>query len=162
MQRIARFPILMSTLLLNIVLVSAVPGLAANREADRVKESGTVLKEILGMPDNIPTDLLKKSAVRAGAAIGEEIGDWGGRELWPRRDDVPRRREVFREGGRSSDVCARRREYWISVGRAGYGFSNSRDHDRGVDSLLSSKVKLGADVAAAAVRWDGTRQRRPT
>jgi len=31
MQRIARFPILMSTLLLNMVLVSAVPGLAAVR-----------------------------------------------------------------------------------------------------------------------------------
>jgi len=101
-------------------------GLAANREADRVKESGTVLKEILGMPDNIPTDAAEESAVRAGAAIGEEIGDWGGRELWPRRDDVPRRREVFREGGRLQRCMRSKARIWIQLGGR-LRISNSRD-----------------------------------
>jgi len=99
MQRIARFPILMSTLLLNIVLVSAVPGLAANREADRVKESGTVLKEILGMPDNIPTDLLKKArcvlVLPSVKKLAIGVGGSYGRGVMTCRGG-----ESFREGGR--------------------------------------------------------------
>src|SRR5258708_20106870 len=39
------------------------PALAANdeKEEDRVKESGVVLKEILNIPDDIPQDLLDKA-----------------------------------------------------------------------------------------------------
>ena len=51
-------------LVLMVSLALAVPMLAADkRETDRVKESGVVLQEILGIPDNIPTDLLKKACL---------------------------------------------------------------------------------------------------
>ena len=39
----------------------AVPLLAQKKEEERLKDSGTVLKEILGMPESIPKDLLSKS-----------------------------------------------------------------------------------------------------
>lgn len=43
-------------------LLLVVPMYAAEkRETERVQESGVVLKEILGIPDNIPTDLIKKA-----------------------------------------------------------------------------------------------------
>ena len=43
--------------------LSASPSFASNdvREADRVKESGEVMKEILNIPDDIPQDLLDKA-----------------------------------------------------------------------------------------------------
>jgi SH3 domain-containing YSC84-like protein 1 len=59
------------------------PALAANdeREEDRVKESGVVLKEILNIPDDIPQDLLDKaecvvilpSVKKAAFGIGEAM-----------------------------------------------------------------------------------------
>ena len=46
-----------------IVLMSSLTALAANdeREDDRVKDAGVVLKEILNIPDDIPQDLLDKA-----------------------------------------------------------------------------------------------------
>ena len=46
-----------------ILLMSATAAFAATdeREEDRVKEAGTVLKEILNIPDDIPKDLLDKA-----------------------------------------------------------------------------------------------------
>ena len=54
----------MKTLLTILLLCSLMlPAFAADdeKEADRVKESGVVLKEILNIPDNIPPDLLDKA-----------------------------------------------------------------------------------------------------
>src|SRR6201982_2599485 len=47
-----------------LALLLAVPMLAeekVKKEDDRLRESAVVLKEILGMPEGIPTDLLDKS-----------------------------------------------------------------------------------------------------
>ena len=46
-----------------LVLISSVAAFAANdeREEDRVKDAGEVLKEILNIPDDIPQDLLDKA-----------------------------------------------------------------------------------------------------
>ena len=54
----------MKTLLLMLLACTlSLPALAANdeKEEDRVKESGVVLKEILSIPDDIPQDLLDKA-----------------------------------------------------------------------------------------------------
>ena len=50
-------------LVCTVVLLMAAPVFAAKdeREEDRVKEAGTVLKEILNVPDDIPQDLLNKA-----------------------------------------------------------------------------------------------------
>jgi SH3 domain-containing YSC84-like protein 1 len=140
MQRIALF----------LVLLSTVSGLAANREADRVQESGTVLKEILGMPDNIPAELLKKArcllvlpsvkklAIGVGGSYGRGVmtcrsgmkftGGWSAPAMYA----LEGANIGFQLGGEATD-------FLILV-----------INDRGVDSLLGSKVKLGADAAAAA------------
>jgi hypothetical protein len=66
-----------------ILFMSATAAFAATdeREEDRVKEAGTVLKEILNIPDDIPKDL-----------------------LWPWRDGVPGRRALPGQMGRPCDV----------------------------------------------------------
>ena len=45
-----------------VVLVSSAAVLADDeREADRVKDAGIVMKEILNIPDDVPQDLLDKA-----------------------------------------------------------------------------------------------------
>jgi SH3 domain-containing YSC84-like protein 1 len=140
MQRIALF----------IVLLTTVSGLAANREADRVKESGTVLKEVLGMPDNIPAELLKKarcvlvlpSVKKLAIGVGGSYG----------RGVMTCRSGVRFTGGWSAPAM-----YALEGANIGFQLGGQATdflilviNDRGVDSLLGSKVKLGADAAAAA------------
>src|SRR5579859_5701106 len=67
-----------------LVLVSALTTFAADdeREEDRVKDAGVVLKEILNIPDDIPQDLIDKAecliilpSVKKGAfGIGGSYG----------------------------------------------------------------------------------------
>src|SRR6266853_139440 len=67
-----------------LVCVSLTPVLAANneKEQERVKDSGEVLKEILNIPDDIPQDLLDKaecliilpSVKKAAFGIGGSYG----------------------------------------------------------------------------------------
>jgi len=137
-------------LLASACLSVSVPAFAANREADRVKESGVVLKEILGMPDNIPTELLKKArcvlvlpsvkklAIGVGGSYGRGVMTCRGGEKFTGGWSAPAMYALeganigFQLGGQATD-------FLILV-----------INDRGVDSLLGSKVKLGADAAAAA------------
>ena len=44
-----------------LMLVCALPVVAQKKEDDRINESAVVIKEILGMPDGIPKDLLNKA-----------------------------------------------------------------------------------------------------
>ncbi len=133
-----------------LVLTLSVPGWAANREVDRVKESGVVLKEILGMPDNIPAELLKKArcvlvlpsvkklAIGIGGSYGRGVMTCRGGEKFTGGWSAPAMYALeganigFQLGGQATD-------FLILV-----------MNDRGVNSLLGSKVKLGADAAAAA------------
>src|SRR4026209_1845684 len=85
--------------LLVLALVPPLEAQVAEREMDRLQESAIVLKEILGMPDSIPKDLLdraecvivfpsvKKFAVGVGGSYGRGVmtcrsgqsfdGHWG-------------------------------------------------------------------------------------
>ncbi len=141
-----------SMLGLSLVIASlALPVLAADkREVNRVKESGVVLQEILGIPDNIPADLLKKAtcvvvlpsvkklAIGIGGSYGRGVmtcrggSDFKGRWSSPSMVALEGGNIGFQLGGQATDFV-------ILV-----------MNDRGVDSLLSSKVKLGADASAAA------------
>jgi hypothetical protein len=48
-------------IVLGLVLSVVVPVQAQEREQERLQECGTVLQEILGIPDNIPQDLLDRA-----------------------------------------------------------------------------------------------------
>src|SRR3989454_6646580 len=128
------------------------PAFAANdvKEEKRVKESGQVLKEIVAIPDNIPQDLLdkaeclvvlpsvKKGAFGIGGSYGRGVmicrsgehytGPWGAPALYA----LEGLSVGFQLGGQATD------------------FVLLVMNPSGAKSLLSSKVKLGADASAAA------------
>ncbi|SPF47297.1 conserved exported hypothetical protein [Candidatus Sulfotelmatobacter kueseliae] len=135
-----------------VVLMSAVATFAANdeHEQDRVKDAGAVMKEILNIPDDIPQDLLdkaecvivlpsvKKGAFGVGASYGRGVmvcrsgehytGKWGAPALYALEGVSI----GFQLGGQATD------------------FVLLVMNPKGARSLLSSKVKLGADASAAA------------
>lgn len=135
-----------------MVCVLASLALAADdeREAERVKDAGEVMKEILNIPDDIPQDLLdkaecvvvlpsvKKGAFGVGASYGRGVmvcrsgqhytGPWGPPALYALEGVSI----GFQLGGQATD------------------FVLLVMNPKGARSLLSSKVKLGADASAAA------------
>lgn len=134
-----------------LVLGLLVPAFAdSEKEQERVKDSGQVLKEILDIPDNIPQDLLdkaecvvvlpsvKKGAFGIGGSYGRGVmicrsgphftGPWGAPALYALEGVSI----GFQLGGQATDFV-------LLVMNPG-----------GAKSLLSSKVKLGADASAAA------------
>src|SRR5438445_7214701 len=128
------------------------PAFAAEnqKEEDRVKEAGQVLKEILNIPDNIPQDLLDKAecliilpSVKKGA-IG--IGGSYGRGVM-----VCRSGEHFTgRWGAPAMYALEGVNFGFQLGGQATDFVLLVMNLRGADSLMSNKVKLGADAAAAA------------
>ena len=134
-----------------LVLISAIGAFADDaREEDRVKDAGSVLKEILNIPDDIPQDLLdkaecliilpsvKKGAFGIGGSYGRGVmvcrsgehykGKWGAPALYALEGISI----GFQLGGQATD------------------FVLLVMNPKGAESLLYSKVKLGADASAAA------------
>src|SRR6476646_7709850 len=127
------------------------PAFADNqKEQGRVKDAGDVLKEILNIPDDIPQDLLdqaecvvilpsvKKGAFGIGGSYGRGVmicrsgahytGPWGAPALYA----LEGINIGFQLGGQATD------------------FVLLVMNPKGAESLLTSKVKLGADASAAA------------
>jgi SH3 domain-containing YSC84-like protein 1 len=139
--------------LLALILVCAFlpPAFASNqKEQERVKESGDVLKEILNIPDDIPQDLLDKAeclvilpSVKKGAfGIGGSFG---------------RGVMICRNGEHYTGVWGAPAMYALEGVNIGFQLGGEATdfvllvmNPKGARSLLSSKVKLGADASAAA------------
>jgi SH3 domain-containing YSC84-like protein 1 len=135
---------------LTVAVVGASILEGASKEEDRLRESATVIKEILDIPDGIPQDLLdkaeciivlpsvKKFALGIGGSYGKGAlvcrggddfdGPWGAPAM------------VRLEGGNIG----------VQLGGQATDFLFLVMNPKGVDSLLKSKVKLGADASAAA------------
>lgn len=135
-----------------VVLMWSIAAFAANdaHEEERVKDAGEVLKEILNIPDDIPQDLLdkaecivvlpsvKKGAFGIGGSYGRGVmvcrggqhytGKWGAPALYALEGVSI----GFQLGGQATD------------------FVLLVMNPKGAQSLLYSKVKLGADASAAA------------
>lgn len=119
-------------------------------EQKRLENAGTVMKEILNVPDDIPQDLLDKarcvvvipSVLKAAFVVGgsygrgvmecrtgkDFTGPWGAPAMYALEGGSV----GFQIGGQATDFV-------ILV-----------INNRGVDSLLASKVKLGVDASVAA------------
>jgi SH3 domain-containing YSC84-like protein 1 len=148
-----RFHRLFGALILAITFLCASSSLAfggTDTEQDRVKDAGEVMKEILNIPDDIPQDLLdkaeclvilpsvKKGAFGVGGSYGRGVmicrsgehytGAWGPPAMYALEGVSI----GFQIGGQATD------------------FVLLVMNPRGARSLLSSKVKLGADASAAA------------
>lgn len=120
------------------------------KEAERLQNCGTVLKEILDIPDDIPQDLLDKSecvivypsVLKAAFVIG---GSYGRGAMTCRTGEhytgpwsAPTMMAL--EGG----------SIGFQIGGQATDFVLLVMNARGAHSILSSKVKLGADASVAA------------
>jgi lipid-binding SYLF domain-containing protein len=135
--------------LLMVVSTAAVP-LGAQKEKERLQNCTLVLKEILGMPDSIPKDLLdraecvivfpsvKKIAMGVGGSYGRGAISCRGGE----RFDAP--------WGPPSMLALEGGSIGFQLGGQATDFVLLVMNDRGADSVLGSKIKLGADASAAA------------
>jgi SH3 domain-containing YSC84-like protein 1 len=123
---------------------------AQGKEEDRLREAGTVLREVLNIPDGVPKNLLdraecvivfpsvKKFAIGVGGSYGRGAitcrtgesldGPWSAPAL------------MALEGG----------SIGLQLGGQATDFVLLVMNERGASSVLTSKVKLGADASAAA------------
>src|ERR1700685_2331714 len=131
-------------------LIATTTLFAKNKEQRRLENSGIVMQEIMNIPDNLPHDVMEKaecvivfpSVLKAAFVVGASYG-------------------------RGAMVCRTGREFhgpWgspamMALEGGGIGFQiggQATDlvllvmNDRGAQSILSSKVKLGGDASAAA------------
>ncbi len=120
------------------------------KEADRLDNCGTVLKEILDIPDDIPTDLLDKaecvivipSVVKFAIGISGNLG----------KGAMTCRTGEHFTGPWSAPALMRLEGLGIGfqLGGQATDFVILVMNPRGAKAILKSKVKLGADAAAAA------------
>ncbi len=130
----------------------ALPLLAAGdkKETERLENCGTVIKEVMDIPDDIPEDLINKaeciivfpSVLKAAFVIGGSYG---------RGAMICRSGEHFTGPWSAPTMMA------LEGGSIGFQLGGQATdfvllvmNPRGARSILSSKVKLGADASAAA------------
>ena len=136
--------------LLVVIALLGLPASAQKKENERVKNAGKVMAEILNIPDDIPQDLLDKaecvivlpSVVKFAIGLGGSYGrgvmtcrsgkDFSGPWSAPAMMALEGGSIGLQLGGQATDFVL------LVMNR------------RGAESILSSKVKLGADAAAAA------------
>jgi lipid-binding SYLF domain-containing protein len=130
----------------------ALPALAADdvKETDRLENAGTVLEEILNVPDNIPQDLIDKAecVVIFPSVLKFAIGLGGS---YGRGAMICRSGEHFTgPWGSPSMAALEGGSFGFQLGGQATDFVLLIMNPRGAKAILSSKVKLGADMAAAA------------
>ena len=131
-------------------LLATSPLFAKQKEANRLEEAAVVLQEILNVPDSIPQELLdraecvivvpsvKKFAIGFGGSYGRGVmvcrggkdfsGPWGAPAMY----------------------ALEAASFGLQLGGQATDFVFLVMNQRGADSLLRSKTKLGVDASAAA------------
>src|ERR1700692_2302890 len=132
------------------ILFVASCAFAANKEQQRLENSGTVLQEVMDVPDNIPQELLEKaeciivfpSVLKAAFVIGGSYG---------RGAMTCRSGEHFTGPWSAPTMMALEgASVGFQLGGQATDFVLLVTNPRGARAILSSKVKLGADASAAA------------
>ena len=133
-----------------ITLVCAIPAWPQSKEDQRLQASATVLKEILGMPEGIPKDLLNKAAcvviypsVKKAAFI---VGGSYGRGVITCRSG----KDLNGPWSAPSMFALEGGSFGLQLGGSATDFVLLIMNERGANTVMSSKVKLGADASAAA------------
>jgi lipid-binding SYLF domain-containing protein len=126
------------------------PADSGKDQRERLQNAGQVIQEILNIPDDIPQDLLDKarcvivlpSVLKAAFIVGGSYG---------------RGAMVCRTGKNFSGPWGPPAMVVLEGGSVGFQIGGEATdfvllvmNDRGANSLLHSKVKLGADASAAA------------
>jgi lipid-binding SYLF domain-containing protein len=132
------------------MLILAAPILPQEKEQERLRESAAVLEEILEIPDSIPQELLDRAeCVAVMPSVKKFAIGFGG--------SYGRGAMVCRSGGDFNGPWGAPAMYALEGGSFGLQLGGQATdfvflvmNQRGANSLLRSKVKLGADAAAAA------------
>jgi lipid-binding SYLF domain-containing protein len=133
-----------------LALTPLAPASARDKSRERLQEADSVIEEALSVPEGIPHNLLDKarcviiipSAFKAAFILGASYG---------------RGTMVCRSGQDYSGPWGSPAMYALEGGSVGFQIGGQATdfiflvmNRRGVESLLHSRVKLGADVSAAA------------
>lgn len=135
---------------LMVSLLCALTVTAASKEEERLEEGAVVLKEILDIPENIPQDLLDKAecvgVIPSVKKFAIGIGGSYGRGAF-----------LCRGGEDFSGPWGAPAMYRLEGGSIGFQLGGTATdfvllvmNPRGANAIIKSKVKLGADAAAAA------------
>jgi SH3 domain-containing YSC84-like protein 1 len=142
---------LLSMLLVVLPILSSSASAAdQEKDEDRLTNSGTVLKEILDVPDDIPHDLLDKadcvvvfpSVLKAAFIVG---GSYGRGAMSCRRGE-----NFGGSWGAPTMMALEGGSFGLQIGGEATDFVLLVMNDRGASGILASKVKLGADASVAA------------
>src|ERR1035437_2620425 len=144
-------PYLMSILFVVLPLLSSSASAAdQEKDEDRLRNGGTVLKEILDVPDDIPQDLLDKadcvvvfpSVLKAAFIVG---GSYGRGAMSCRKGD-----DFRGPWGAPTMMALEGGSFGFQIGGQATDFVLLVMNERGARGILASKVKLGGDASAAA------------
>ena len=142
----------MRKLITLVFILSSLPPslLSQSKEKERLKNAATVMDEILGVPDNVPQDLLNKaeciivlpSVKKFALGIG---GSYGAGAM------------ICRSGEKFNGPWGAPAMYKLEGGNIGFQIGGQATdfvllvmNPKGAESLMASKAKLGADASAAA------------
>ena len=120
------------------------------KDDGRLRNCGTVLKEILDVPDNIPQDLLDKadcvvvfpSVLKAAFIVG---GSYGRGAMTCRQGD-----DFKGPWGAPTMMALEGGSFGFQIGGQATDFVLLVMNERGARGILASKVKLGGDASVAA------------
>jgi lipid-binding SYLF domain-containing protein len=151
---------ILTSVVSTMILLAVTPMWPADKEKDedRLNKSGTVLKEILDIPDDVPRDLLGKadcvvvfpSVVKAAFIVG---GSYGRGAMTCRTG-----KDFVGPWGAPTMMALEGGSIGLQLGGEATDFVLLVMNDRGANAILSSKVKLGghASVAAGPVGRDAS------
>ncbi len=131
------------------LFVNAVWAANEKKDDDRLKNCGSVLHEILDVPDSIPKDLLDKahcvvvfpSVLKAAFIVG---GSYGRGAMSCRQGD-----DFKGPWGAPTMMALEGGSFGLQIGGEATDFVLLVMNQHGASGILSSKVKLGADASVA-------------
>ena len=131
------------------LVAAAVYAKKLNNEQKRLENCGVVMQEVLNIPDSIPKELLEKAecviVIPSVRKLAFGVGASYGRGAM-----------VCRKGEKFNGSWGAPAMYALEGGSVGFQIGGEATdlillvmNDRGMESILSSKVKLGADASVA-------------
>ena len=137
-------------LLMVAILLGGLPAFAQKTENKRIENSGEVMTEILNVPDDIPADILNRAecVIVLPSVVKFAFGFGGsyGRGVMTCRSG----KDFTGPWGAPSMMALEGGSFGLQLGGQATDFVLLVMNPRGADAILSSKVKLGAGVSAAA------------
>ena len=133
-----------------VLTLLALPAVGQEKEEDRVEKAGTVIKEIMDLPDDVPQDVIDRAdcvvvlpsvlkfALGIGGSYGRGVMTCRGGANFHGPWSAPTMMAL--EGG----------SFGLQLGGQATDFVLLLMSAKSASSILESKVKLGGDVSAAA------------